>query len=183
MRITILFLLAILLSSCGTLMVYVERTPTPDVNAVSTLSAMMYLGTQQAAIATQMNLAPTPTPSTGQASGKICYTGVRIPPMTVYFKNQATETLVEMPVTNNQPAYTQLLPPGKYVAYGWVPSYQIGGLYSQAVPCGLKAGCGSHSPMEFEIIPGQTTENIDICDWGIPPDQLPIPPGSQLPLP
>jgi hypothetical protein len=182
-RLVILLILSFLLTSCGTLAVYIEQTPTPDYPALETLSAMMYQGTQQAAIATQMNLAPTPTSSVGQASGRICYTGIRIPPMIVYFKNLAAETLVEMPINDNQSSYTQALAPGKYVAYGWVPSYQIGGLYSQAVPCGLKAGCGDHRPVEFEIIPGETTENIDICDWGIPPDQLPVPPGSQLPLP
>ncbi len=178
-----LVVLCILLSSCGTLAVYIEKTPTPDISAVSTLSAMMYTGTQQAAIATQMHLEPTPTPSTGQASGKICYTGMRIPPMTIYFKNQTSQAVVEMPITDGQPNYNQILTPGKYVVYGWVPSYQIGGLYSQAVLCGLKASCGDHSPVEFEIMPGQTTQNIDICDWGIPPNQLPIPPGSQLPPP
>lgn len=173
-------IILLLISACGTLEVGIYRTPTPDTASIATLAAMMYEGTRLSLKATEINIPSTPTPSNGYASGKICYTSNRIPPMTAYFRNITTENLTQLSIGNNQNAYRVELPPGKYYAYAWVEDYQIGVLYSQAVACGLKEICTDHSPLAFEVKTGNENPKIDLCDWGIPVSQLPVPPGTKL---
>lgn len=55
----------------------------------------------------------------------------------------------------------------------------LGGMYSEAVTCGLTAECTEHSLLVFTVKPGETIANIDICDWHAQ-DQLPPPPGEVL---
>ncbi|MGE5223469.1 MAG: hypothetical protein ACM3PY_13620 [Omnitrophica WOR_2 bacterium] len=173
-------ILIILIASCGTLQVGIYRTPTPDTAPIATLAAMMYEGTRMAAKATEMNIPSTPTPSNGIVSGKICYTSNRVPSMTAYFRNINTEKVTTLNIENNQSEYRIELPPGKYYAYAWVGDYQIGVLYSQAVACGLSEACTNHSPLALEVKTGSETSSVDLCDWGIPISQLPVPPGTTL---
>ena len=61
----VLSLLPLLVVSCGTLEVTIERTATPDQMATSTMAAV---ATQNARLATQvatLSIAPTPTPALG----------------------------------------------------------------------------------------------------------------------
>jgi hypothetical protein len=173
----------LVLSGCSTLEVSLEKTPTANTSAVSTLAALMVEGTQNAALATQVSLQPTPPPLVGTAAGRICYPSEHIPPMLAYFKNVNSSHLDKLQIMANQNSYQISLPPGEYVAYAWAPSYQVGGMYSKAVPCGLADTCTDRSPQLFSVVAGQTTRGIDLCDWVIPTEQLPIPAGSELPGP
>lgn len=174
------FLIILALVSCNTLEVSIEKTPTPDKSAISTLVALMIEATQDAALATQVALEP---PDPGIVTGRICYPSEHIPAMLAYFKEIDSGRLDKFQIMANQASYQVNLPPGQYVAFAWATSYQVGGMYSKAVPCGLTTSCTDRSPQTFTVQSGQTTSGIDLCDWVIPVDQLPIPPGSELPGP
>jgi Tol biopolymer transport system component len=68
---------------------------------------------------------------------------------------------------------------GEYVAFAYPleGSFTLGGMYSKAVPCGLNAECTDHTLVVFTVLPGETVEDIDICDW-YAQDQVPPPPGG-----
>ena len=99
--------------------------------------------------------------------------------MTAYFQNSATGTVAELPIDAGQITYTVVLTPGTYVAYAWLPDFSFGGLYSNAVPCGLKASCDDHAARPFTVKAGQVTKGIDICDWYTGPFEIPYPPGQE----
>jgi Tol biopolymer transport system component len=127
---------------------------------------------------------PTPTlepiPDTGVVMGKICFPSEFIPSMTVYFQDITTGEFTQMQVAENQDNYTFELESGEYVAFAplqGVGETPFGGMYSAAVVCGLNVECTDHSLVEFNVLPGETIEGIDICDW-YAPEQVPPPPGG-----
>lgn len=171
------------LAGCHVLEVTLDKTPTADQNAISTLAALMVEGTQQALLATQIASLPTPLPPPGLVTGRICYPGDYIPSLVAYFKEVNSDQLQKLQLTANKTSYQVKLQPGEYVAYAWATSFQEGGMYTKAVLCGLTSECTDRSPQPFIVSAGRTTPGIDLCDWAIPIDQLPIPPGSELPGP
>lgn len=125
---------------------------------------------------------PTPTPApltgTGLVTGKICFPSEFIPAMTVYFQNNDTGVAEQLPIAENQLSYTLELESGDYIAFAYPEgSMDFGGMYSEAAACGLGTECLDHSVKVFNVIPGGTTEGIDICDW-YAQDQMPPPPGT-----
>ena len=99
---------------------------------------------------------PSPTPAKSAATGKVCYlVGQTIPAMTAYFQNSATGAVSELPIVTGQITYTATLTPGTYIAYAWLPDFSFGGLYSNAVPCGLKASCDDHAALPFTVQKGK----------------------------
>lgn len=177
----LLLLIGISLISCAYVEVGIERTPTPDTEAVGTLAALMVQGTRFAAQATEKAIPIMPTPDTGQVSGQVCYPSERIPPMRIYFLNDSTGEMIDIQTVSNQSRYQVELPTGPYIAFAWVPDFQVGGLFSEAVVCGLFETCSDHSPSQFDVRPGETTNNVDLCDWAFPASSLPVPPGFELP--
>ncbi len=171
------------LTACTTLEVGVAYAPTQDRSVVSTLASLMVEGTQEAAMATQIALQPTPLPAPGLVSGRVCYPSEHTPSMIAYFRSTTSEWQSKLQIMASQATYQVTLPPGEYLAYAWATSYQVGGMYTKAVTCGLTEGCDDHSPQPFTVLSGQTTSGIDLCDWVIPVDQLPIPSGTELPGP
>lgn len=179
-----IFLISVLLfftTACGTLQVGIYKTPTPDSSAIATLASMMLAGTQHAQRATEINNPPTPTPPVGFVKGRICYPSDRIPVMTAYFVNLDNKSQFELGIQAGQSEYNVEIPPGNYYAYAWVSDYKVGGMYSQYVACGMTESCTDHTPASFVVTAGTTVGNIDLCDWGILPAALPVPPGFKLP--
>lgn len=132
--------------------------------------------------------APVPTPTTVPASlgtviGAICYPSEGIPPMDLYFLNVGTQVVSPFPHLNGSASYSVALDPGTYVAYAYPQGYSIGGAYSEAVLCGLTINCTDHSLVEFDVFAGQTTSDIDICDWYGDPSDVPLPSGEMLVTP
>jgi hypothetical protein len=121
----------------------------------------------------------TPTLQGDNVLGKICYPSEGIPAMTAYFEETNTHAVVELPIAAGQDHYATLLPPGTYLAYAWLPDFSYGGLYSQAVACGLKTTCKDHRPLPFEVKAGETLASIDLCDWYAGPYNVPYPPGKE----
>jgi Tol biopolymer transport system component len=101
--------------------------------------------------------------------------------MTVYFENVDTFELNPLPVAKGQSSYSVEVEPGQYMAYAYLNRPNAtGGLYSEAVPCGLTDGCTDHNPRYFAVEAGQSLNGIDLCDWSapeyIPPNPAPSDP-------
>lgn len=120
---------------------------------------------------------------TGGINGRICYPGQSIPEMTVFFQETSTQQITELPIEEDQTSYAFILDPGNYVAYAYLNSgASLGGSYSNAVLCGSSAECSDHSLIEFDVVPGVTLDNIDICDWYEPETMPPDPRAELAPL-
>ncbi len=141
-----------------------SNTPVPEVSATPTPTTTS---------------TPTPTQQAANVSGKVCFPGKSIPAMTVYFENTKDQQVVEVPIQENQDHYEVNLPTGEYLAYAWLNDFSRGGLYSKAVPCGLKATCEDHSALSFTVTEGEQNKAIDLCDWYTGPFNVPYPPGKQ----
>ncbi len=116
--------------------------------------------------------APSPTPTIATVTGKVCYRTSEIPAMTAYFQDQGTQKAFELPIAAGQITYTIGLPPGTYDAFAWLNDYSLGGLYSKAVPCGMKSSCTDHAPIIFTVKAGERLPGVDLCDWfafSVPP--------------
>lgn len=122
---------------------------------------------------------PTPTIPANNVTGSICFPGDDIPDMTLYLEDTEKETVVELPVAAGQTSYEVNLSPGTYIAYAWLKDFSRGGLYSRAVPCGLKEGCDDHTLLSFSVVRTEVTKGIDICDWFAGPFNVPYPPGVE----
>jgi len=99
--------------------------------------------------------------------------------MTAYFQNSTTGAVVELPIAMGQITYTVTLTPGAYIAFAWLPDFSFGGMYTNAVPCGLRASCDDHAARPFTVQAGKVTKDIDICDWYTGPFVIPYPPGQE----
>ena len=102
--------------------------------------------------------------------------------MTVYLENVNTREVPVIPTVENQPPMRLPVPEGTYVTYVWLPDYVYGGSYSQAVPCGLRSSCTDHALIEFQVVAGETTIGVDLCDWYGSASDIPFPPGVDLSL-
>ena len=118
---------------------------------------------------------PTRPPLQGSISGKLCYPGSEIPPMTIYAVNQSTGQLFKAKSQGpNETRYRiERVSPGTYVVYAWLDDGKLGGSYSKAVPCGLNADCKDHSLIPVTVNAGQDVTGIDVCDWYGPPPPAP----------
>jgi hypothetical protein len=105
--------------------------------------------------------------------------------MTAFFQPTSGGETVTMAIAPGQNRYELGLPEGEYIAYAWVwlPESQVGGSYSQAVPCGLDISCADHSLRPFRVGPSNPASGIDLCDWYGGPGAVPTPPGGVLPTP
>jgi CSLREA domain-containing protein len=121
---------------------------------------------------------PTPTPSLGTIEGTLCYPSEGIPPMELFFEEVNTQVVEQLSHPGGTNTYSVDVLPGTYVAYAWRTDYLIGGAYTQAVPCGLSVNCVDHSLIQFQVVAGQTTSGVDICDYYGDPGFVPQPPGG-----
>ena len=120
----------------------------------------------------------TPLPILGTVTGRLCYPSEGIPPLTLYFEDVGSGDVFEFDYPDGLPAYTVDLLPSTYYAYAYATGTSIGGSYSQAVLCGLSVNCTDHTLLPFVVQPGQTTADIDICDYYGDPGDIPEPPGG-----
>ncbi len=105
----------------------------------------------------------------GSVTGKVCFPGERIPPLTIYIQKINSSQIITVPVTWDQVEYQAALEPGLYTAYAWTTGFEIGGAYTH----------NDHSLKPFEVKRGMTAENVDICDWYGGPGSVPYPPAYQ----
>jgi hypothetical protein len=116
---------------------------------------------------------PSATP--GSISGKLCFPGDSIPPMTIYAVDQASGKSFKKQTRKPDETSYRLdgMTPGDYVVYAWLNDGKLGGTYSEAVPCGLDASCTDHSLIQVTVEEGQDVMDIDVCDWYGPPPPAP----------
>jgi hypothetical protein len=148
------------------------QTGTPTITATPTL-------TPTPTPSPTSTFTPSPTLPANNLTGSICFPGDDIPEMTIYLEDAEKETVVELPVAAGQTSYEVNLAAGSYIAYAWLKDFSRGGLYSRAVPCGLKSGCDDHTLLSFTVVRTEVTEGIDICDWSAGPFNVPYPPGVE----
>ncbi len=168
---------ALVLAAAGLACVIPGQT---EEGAVAT-SVAATLSAAETATAASVAVTP-PTGGTGQVMGLVCYPSEPpLPPMTLYFQEMASDAVTAVPHTDGTGAFSIDLPAGTYVAFAWRVGNEIGGSYSQAVPCGLTAACTDHSLIPFPVAGGETTSGVDICDWYGGPWDVPPPPGGSPP--
>jgi hypothetical protein len=142
-------------------------TPSPELTSTSTSTPVP-------------SETPTVSPTLPEknVSGRICYPEEGIPEMVAYFEETEAETVVELQVAAAQDHFEIKLDPGTYIAYAWTKDFTRGGLYSQAVPCGMGPGCDDHNLLTFTVKPGELLSDIDLCDWYA--FHVPYPPGKEI---
>jgi len=91
----------------------------------------------------------------GTVTGSLCYPSEFNPPMTLYFEKAGTTEKIQFSIVENQNFYSVLLPNGTYYAYAWAPVYNLEGAYVNS----------SQVMKTFVVIGGQTTADINLCDW------------------
>ncbi|HJS20009.1 MAG TPA: NBR1-Ig-like domain-containing protein [Anaerolineales bacterium] len=91
----------------------------------------------------------------GEVTGSLCYPSEFNPPMTLYFENAATREVIQYSIPEAQNYYSALLPNGNYYVWAWAPDYNLEGAFTDS----------SGLMITFPIYPGETTYNIDLCDW------------------
>lgn len=98
--------------------------------------------------------------------------------MTVYFREIKTKNVTPIEIGGNQRYYASRLIPGTYQAYAWTNG--LGAMYSEHALCDYDLGenCTNYELVDFEILPGEITHSIDICDWYAPQEDIPRPPGE-----
>jgi hypothetical protein len=91
----------------------------------------------------------------GEVRGALCYPSEFNPPMTLYFEKAGTSETIQFSIAEDQNFYSVLIPNGTYYAYAWAPGYNLEGAYTH-----------SNGLMKtFTVRGGETTYNIDLCDW------------------
>ena len=123
---------------------------------------------------------PSPTPAVSGVSGRVCYPGGAVPAMTVYIQEVGSDQVYEVPIAAGQATYQAEVPPGQYYVYAWLPDFSHSGAYSQAVVCGLGAGCQDHTLLPVTVPPGETVAGVDVCDWYHGPFDVPYPPNVDV---
>ena len=124
--------------------------------------------------------APAGTPGeeneNGYLSGAVCFPSESIPEMTLYFWEIYSGDLSYQYHPQNESNYSIMLAPGSYTVFAYPEnSPHMGGIYSEAVVCGLGEECADHSPVIVQVKPGSEVTAVDICDWYSPDDVPPNP--------
>jgi hypothetical protein len=91
----------------------------------------------------------------GTVAGRLCYPSEFNPPMTLYFEKAGTVEKIQFSIVENQNYYSVLLPNGTYYAYAWAPGYNLEGAYVNP----------DRTMKTFQVRGGQTTTDINLCDW------------------
>jgi hypothetical protein len=111
---------------------------------------------------------PTITPLISKVSGKVCFPSSGRTDLQGFFQEIIRGTVTELAIPASANDYEVALDPGTYIAYAWLPDFSNSGMYST----------GS-VPTPFEVTAGQTTIEINLCDWSHGPFDIPYPPGYE----
>lgn len=91
----------------------------------------------------------------GTVSGALCYPSEFNPAMTLYFEKAGTNETIEFFIPEGENKFNVLLPNGRYYAYATAPAFHLEGAYTDS----------SGLMKTFLVSGGQTTANINLCDW------------------
>ncbi|MGD8632296.1 MAG: hypothetical protein PVF85_01920 [Anaerolineales bacterium] len=173
----ILVLISVIASGCN-----LSKTVEADQVATSVAATLGVQPVPIQATVTPTTHTETPTNNMGTVNGTVCYPAEPpLPPLTLYFEDVNSDELIISEHTDGTGSYSIELPPGTYVAYAWREGFELGGSYSEAVPCGLSVSCTDHSLIQFQVPAGANVSDIDICDWYGQPGDVPTPAGLVSP--
>jgi len=185
----IVVLLSFVLTACGLMDLYSEISGDDQERVEEMVQATLTaIASGKGADPTQApsptdEILPTATQTTqatqatsGFIEGSLSYPSEFLPPQRVVAFDVNNFGTFYMTEVQSGSSYQLEVPPGSYyvLAYLINPS-QLGAgpdffaAYSQAVLCGLQAGCDDHSLVPVEVQPGETLMNIDPIDWYLPP--------------
>ena len=183
----LLFLSIFTLTACGLMDLFSDiidgEQPSVEEQVQATLTA---IASEKVLEPTETQVPSTPTTeiptetetSQGTITGQIAYPSEFLPPQRVVaFDSEDYDTYYVTEVQTGS-TYSLEVPPGTYhvMAYVINPS-QVGtppdyyAAYSQAVVCGLQAGCDEHSLVPVEVQGGERLTGIDPIDWYLPPGE------------
>jgi hypothetical protein len=108
--------------------------------------------------------------------GSLSYPSEVLPPQRVVAFDVNDPSAFYYTEVRDGQTYTLETPPGTYVVVSYLinpadlgATPGLAGGYSQAVLCGLQAGCDDHSLVPVEVVAGQMTVDVDPGDWYLPP--------------
>lgn len=104
-------------------------------------------------------------PEYGTIKGSLSYPSDYLPPLKVCAEHIWKNSLYCITTNNNQTKYIIKVTPGSYYVFASTTDRLSTGLYSSAVPCGLKYECNNHSLMPVVVQSGQVAAGIDPGDW------------------
>ena len=110
----------------------------------------------------------TQTPSLNKVTGKVCFPSSGRTDLRGFFQETTKGTAAELAIPASANDYEIVLDPGNYIAYAWLPDFSKSGMYSTGT-----------TPTPFEVVQGETTKGINLCDWSHGPFDVPYPPGYQ----
>jgi len=129
-------------------------------------------------------ITPSPEPETeptnttspnGTITGQLSYPSEFLPPLRVVAFDVNDMSVYFSTEVYSGGTYSLTVPPRSYVVLAYlVDPAELGaqpgmaGAYSQAVLCGLQAGCDDHSLVPVVVTAGETVTNIDPADWYLP---------------
>ncbi len=156
---------------------------------MSAIQATMQAGGQKQAQPPQQPQA-TSVPSTsgqnneptGSITGSLTFPNGETPALRVVAfevaEGRPTGQYYYIMTTPGQTAYemTQLPATTYFLIAYTLPSYSgqpMAAGYTQAVTCGLSAGCTNHNLIAVQVNAGQSTQSINPTDWNAPPEIYP----------
>jgi hypothetical protein len=173
--------LALVAAGCGALPDSITidfGNGTPDVNAI--VQATFQSMTAMASV----NVASTATaPGVASISGSLNYPADSLPAMYVAAFEVGTQNYRYVITAEGQPTYQiDGLTPGNYEVVAYTVGSQsfpagLAGGYTQAVLCGLGAGCGDHTLVNIPVAAGQAVTGINPADWYLVEGAFPVFPG------
>jgi len=157
---------------------YVPVTYTPNVATVVALTFAAM--TAQPSVPGGWNNTPiptltvTPTPAPGSISGRLSYPSDFIPALRVVAFEVGGYNYRFVDTQQNDNSYRiNGLRPGLYHVVAYTMDGNLAGGYTQAVPCGLAAGCNDQSLIDVTVEAGKDVPSINPGDWYAPDGAFP----------
>jgi len=148
------------------------------VSATLTAIAIEQEGQQESTSTPSPTPEPTPTNTTspeGTITGQLSYPSEFLPPQRVVAFDVDDSSVYFSTEVDSGGTYTLTVPPGTYFVLAYlIDAAELGaqpglaGAYSEAVLCGLQAGCNDHSLVPVVVNAGETIIDIDPADWYLP---------------
>ena len=111
-------------------------------------------------------------------TGALGYPSEVIPRLRVYAWDRESGQWRYVITNQNDSTYTLPVPPGRYVVFAYLnDGGALAAGYTNAVPCGLSAGCADHTLIVVSVGSGQQASGVNVTDWYGPPGFIPQPPG------
>ncbi|MFN2118432.1 MAG: NBR1-Ig-like domain-containing protein [Candidatus Promineifilaceae bacterium] len=119
----------------------------------------------------------TDIPGYGVIEGDINYPAAGNPAIDIYFLNIENNERYSMRTEQGWTRFSNAVPIGTYHVFGRVvgDSSDSGGGFTEAVICGLHAGCNDHDLVDVLVQEGRANHDVNLFDWYAPAGSFPLP--------